>query len=272
MGVKRIVLGREVTIAEAKKIKEESGLEIEMFVHGSMCMAYSGNCVISNYTQGRDSNRGGCAHSCRFEYSISKSKTVESEKQREAQRFAHFMSSKDLQGVRQLQEFIDAGIDSLKVEGRMKSHNYAGTISKVYSEALKHYANHQNFLSSDLFRWEEELKKVSHRDYHSGNLEKPADAQSIFSDRQHGDSMASACAVVLEVAGEYTLLEVKKAFNKGDILEFVPFEGPNFEIEVDEIRDVSGENFERSRPGMLVKMPAFKGVETLNIVRTRKSL
>ena len=70
LGVTRVVLGREVTVAEAGKIKRESGLEVEMFVHGSMCMAYSGNCVISNYTQGRDSNRGGCAHSCRFDYKL----------------------------------------------------------------------------------------------------------------------------------------------------------------------------------------------------------
>jgi putative protease len=107
MGVQRIVLGREVTIKEACEIKKATGLEIEMFVHGSMCMAYSGNCVISNYTQGRDSNRGGCAHSCRFEYSI------EFDKQNNEAMKAYFMSSKDLEGIRLLPEFIAAGIDSL---------------------------------------------------------------------------------------------------------------------------------------------------------------
>lgn len=263
MGVKRIVLGREVTIAEAKKIKEVSGLEIEMFVHGSMCMAFSGNCVISNYTQGRDSNRGGCAHSCRFEYSISESRSSI-----ENARYSHFMSSKDLQGVRQLQEFIDAGIDSLKVEGRMKSHNYAGTISKVYSEALNFYRDNGTFLSADLSRWEEELKRVSHRDYHSGSLVSPAGKDSIFSERQHGDSLADACAVIVEVGEDYQLLEVKKAFNKGDYLEFVPFSGENIVIQAESISDVSGDSFEKSRPGMLVKMPALKGVRPLNIVRT----
>jgi len=268
IGVKRVVLGREVTIADAKRIKKVSGLEIEMFVHGSMCMAYSGNCVISNYTQGRDSNRGGCAHSCRFEYSLSGTKTIQTDEEKKAQKFAHFMSSKDLQGVRQLQEFIDAGIDSLKVEGRMKSHNYAGTISKVYSEALSFYKSNRSFLSEDLYRWEEELKKVSHRDYHSGNLEGAADAQSIFSDRQHGDSSAQACAIVAEVGEGYQLLEVKKAFNLGDTLEFVPFSGRNLEVRVEKISDISGELFERSRPGMLMKMPLLPGVRPLNIVRT----
>jgi putative protease len=269
IGVKRVVLGREVSIADAKMIKKVSGLEIEMFVHGSMCMAYSGNCVISNYTQGRDSNRGGCAHSCRFEYSLSETKEVVSEEELKAQRFAHFMSSKDLQGVRQLQDFIDAGIDSLKVEGRMKSHNYAGTISKVYSEALNHYSKTKSFVSEDIFRWEEELKKVSHRDYHSGNLEGPADSDSIFSDRQHGEAMANACAIVLEVGHSYILVEVKKAFNLGDTLEFVPFSGHNINVKVEDIKDVAGDSFERSRPGMLVKMPYIKGIESLNIVRSR---
>jgi putative protease len=112
-GASRIVLGREVSVKEAGKIKREAGIEIEMFIHGSMCMAYSGNCVISNFTQGRDSNRGGCAHSCRFEYSLEGLDTLEKKK-------AYFMSSKDLEGLRVLPQFIEEGIDSLKIEGRMK--------------------------------------------------------------------------------------------------------------------------------------------------------
>ncbi len=110
-GVERVVLGREVSIKEAGKIKREAGVEVEMFVHGSMCMAYSGNCVISNFTQGRDSNRGGCAHSCRFEYSLK----FENE---EEKRRAYFMSSKDLNGLAHLEEFIKEGIDSIKGGGK----------------------------------------------------------------------------------------------------------------------------------------------------------
>ncbi|RLA64170.1 MAG: U32 family peptidase, partial [Epsilonproteobacteria bacterium] len=118
MGAKRLILGREVSILEAAKIKRETGLEVELFIHGSLCMAFSGNCVISNYTMGRDSNRGGCAHNCRFEYSMDfGDKKVNS----------FFMSSKDLMGISQIPEFFLNEIDSIKVEGRMKTHLYVGT-------------------------------------------------------------------------------------------------------------------------------------------------
>ena len=96
MGVKRLILGRECSIEDGAKIKKETGLEVEMFIHGAMCMAYSGNCVISNYTAGRDSNRGGCAHSCRFEYSLDVSKY--DTKSTEGKK-SFFMSSKDLNGI-----------------------------------------------------------------------------------------------------------------------------------------------------------------------------
>ena len=260
-GVTRIVLGREVSIEEAKKIKEKVDIELEMFIHGSMCMAYSGNCVISNYTQGRDSNRGGCAHSCRFEYSIEK----EGE---EAKKFAHFMSSKDLMGLRLLQDFIDAGIDSLKVEGRMKSHHYAGTISKVYSEALRYYKENGNLISDDIYRWEEELEKVSHRDYHTGSLVEPAGAESIFPERQHALVETKVAAMVLEsVEGKYILAEARGPFHAGDELEYLFFEGDSHRFRLDKIMDASGEAFTKARPGMLLRLPFVKEAKALNIIR-----
>ncbi len=264
LGVDRIVLGREVSISEAKKIKEEVDIELEMFVHGSMCMAYSGHCVISNYTQGRDSNRGGCAHSCRFEYSLD-GEGLE-------KKYAHFMSSKDLNGLRLLQDFIDAGIDSLKVEGRMKSHHYAGTISKVYSEALAFYKEKGHFLSEDLYRWEEELSKVSHRAYTTASLDKPAGSDSIYDERQHEQSETNMGAMVLE-AGEssYMLAEVRSPFSVGDTLELMPFRGPSQIHKITSIEDVTGEQFERSRPGMLWRLPAISGARPYNIIRVYKS-
>jgi len=265
-GVTRIVLGREVTIAEAKKIKEEVDIELEMFVHGSMCMAYSGNCVISNYTQGRDSNRGGCAHSCRFEYSIEshgKNEQLDSQK-----KFAHFMSSKDLMGLRLLQDFIDAGIDSLKVEGRMKSHHYAGTISKVYSQALKYYSKEGHLISDDIYRWERELEKVSHRDYSLGNLDAPAGADSIFSERQHAVVETKVAAMVLEtIEDKYILAEARGPFVAGDKLEYLFFEGESHIFTLDKIEDATGESFAKARPGMLLRLPYVKEAKALNIVR-----
>jgi len=267
MGVKRIVLGREISLSDAKEIKENTGLEIEMFIHGSMCMAYSGNCVISNYTQGRDSNRGGCAHSCRFEYSLDISNI---EKANDDQLKAYFMSSKDLEGISVLPEFIEAGIDSLKVEGRMKSHHYAGTISSVYSNALKHYAEKGHILSTELLEWEKELRKITHRDYTVGSLIEPAGADSIYTEREHETPDYVVAGVVLEVVSDkFLLLEVRSAFRPGDTLELVPFSGKSIQFRADFMQETDGEDCLKSRPGILLKIPYIKEAQQWNLVRAK---
>lgn len=261
-GVKRVVLGREVSIKEAKAIKEATGLEIEMFIHGSMCMAYSGNCVISNYTQGRDSNRGGCAHSCRFEYSLD---FADQDQWR-----AFFMSSKDLEGIRVLNEFIDAGIDSLKIEGRMKSAHYAGTVSKVYSEAIKYYQKHGHLLGEQLLKWEKELAKLPHRDYTTASLIEKAGADSIYNEREHDDNDWSICAIVVDVlSGENAglVVEVRSKFLLGDQLELVPFEGDSIEFKLDQIVSLSGVALSETRPSTLVRIPCLKSAQKFNIIR-----
>lgn len=265
MGVTRIVLGREVTIKEAKIIKEETGLEIEMFVHGSMCMSYSGNCVISNYTQGRDSNRGGCAHSCRFEYSL---ESINEQERKKESIKAYFMSSKDLEGIRVLEEFINSGIDSLKVEGRNKSHHYAGTISKVYSDALRFYKENGNFLSEDIANWEKELRKISHRDYTLGSLVEYADESSIFNDREMDDNEYVICGVVLEsIPEKHILLDVKSAFGTADELEAMIFSGKNINFYPEKVQSISGVDVEKTKPGSVIKIPYIAGIEKYNLIR-----
>lgn len=263
-GADRIVLGREVSVKEAGKIRREANIEIEMFIHGSMCMAYSGHCVISNFTQGRDSNRGGCAHSCRFEYSIEGLDTEEKKK-------AYFMSSKDLEGLRVLPQFIEEGIDSLKIEGRMKSHLYAGTMSKVYSEALKYYAEHGNFLSDSLLDWEAELNKVSHRDYTKASLVEKAGHDSIFNERENSaDGEWNMVGSVVDASPKAGIvIEVKNAFNQGDEIEIIPFSGPIFKITANEIMDLAMKPVTRTRPSTLVRLPYIEGVGAMHLVRQK---
>ncbi len=264
VGASRIVLGREVTIADAGKIRREAGIEIEMFIHGSMCMAYSGNCVISNFTQGRDSNRGGCAHSCRFEYSLEDLNTKE-------KKSAFFMSSKDLQGLRLLKEFIIHGIDSLKIEGRMKSHLYAGTMSKVYSEALRYYEQHGDFLSDDLVRWEKELSKVSHRAYSEASLLEPAGEDSIFNEREnHNNNEWKMVGTVIKATPESgTVIEVRNAFNQGDLLEVLPFRGEPIIVRASEIRDLIRRPIPRTKPTTIVRLPYLPGIGPSQLVRQK---
>ncbi len=263
-GASRIVLGREVSVKEAGKIKREADIEIEMFIHGSMCMAYSGHCVISNFTQGRDSNRGGCAHSCRFEYSLEDLDTHEKKN-------AFFMSSKDLEGLRVLPLFIEEGIDSLKIEGRMKSHLYAGTMSKIYSEALRFYGQHGHFLSDDLIYWEEELGKVSHRTYTAASLVEKAGPESIFNHRENSsDGEWQMVGQVVEASPKAGIvIEVRNAFNQGDFLEILPFEGQIFKTTANEIMDLSMRSIQRTRPSTLVRIPYIPGVKSMYLVRQR---
>ncbi len=265
-GVKRLILGREVSIEEAGAIKKSSGLEVELFIHGSMCMAYSGNCVISNYTQGRDSNRGGCAHSCRFEYSVD-FKNWESVETRKA----YFMSSKDLNGIALLEEFARHGIDSVKIEGRMKSSLYAGSVSKVYREALDYYKEKGHFYSEQMKDWEAEMNKFSHRAYTEASLVEKAGEDSIFDERQSALSQdyVSAAEVVEAIEGEHILLQVRKAFVPGDELELLPFRGPAVKLNSEKILDISNQEIEKTRPTTLVKVPYTKGAQELNIVRKK---
>lgn len=262
-GVNRVVLGREVSISEAAMIKKKSGLEIEMFIHGSMCMAYSGNCVISNYTQGRDSNRGGCAHSCRFEYSFD----LENEKRARA----YFMSSKDLEGIRLLPQFIAAEIDSLKVEGRMKSPHYAATVSKVYSEALAFYRQGGAFAEvpiEKLAQWERELRKIPHRDYTEASLVSPAGNTSIFNDREHEEGTHQVVGKVIGTQGERAVIEVTSAFHPGDTLEAISFKGENISFCPENLFDPTGSEVARTKPGSVVMLGPVAGLDSEMIIRS----
>ncbi len=261
MGVTRVVLGREASLEDAKAIKLASGLEVEMFVHGSMCMAFSGHCVISNYTQGRDSNRGGCAHSCRHEYRIGLSDS-------EQEKNSFFMSSKDLEGLRQLKGYVDAGVDSLKIEGRMKSVHYAGTVTKVYAEALAHYAEHGNFLSDRLEEWASELRKVHHRAYTEASLIKPADESSIHNGRDSEGVESAVAGPIVALTKDAMVIEVRKKFRLGEELELVPFRGKSQTFTANRLRTLSDNPLEETKPGSLVKIDLIPGAAEHVLVRS----
>lgn len=271
-GVTRIVTGREVSIFEAAEMKKKAGIEIEQFIHGSMCMSYSGHCTISNFTQGRDSNRGGCAHSCRFLYTLSYDshdrEGLQSKENRERKGF--FMSSKDLNGLSEIPLFSKFEIDSLKVEGRMKGALYAATITKVYREALDHYKNGGNFDDQILKEWERELKKVPHRDYAKANLLTKASTETILWDK---DSELEDYVIIGEVQkvvkDQFILAEVKNSFLKGDTLEVVAIKGKPKEIYCSSVLNIFDEEIEKTRPSTLVKIPYQTEIQSGDVIRKR---
>lgn len=166
-GVGRIVLARELTLDEISQINTNCDIKTEAFIHGAMCISYSGRCYMSSYMAGRGANLGDCAQSCRWKYSIVEEKRPgETFDVIEDGEFTSVMSSKDLCMVQHIPELMSAGIDSWKIEGRMKSQYYVATVTRIYREAI------DAFFENDVYeyqsKWLDELKKVSHRGYCTG--------------------------------------------------------------------------------------------------------
>jgi putative protease len=281
LGAKRLVLGREVSLEEAGKIRKEAEIEVELFIHGAMCMAFSGNCTISNYTAGRDSNRGGCVQSCRFSYSAipcyAESADVSPEYLPSS-----LMSSKDLRGMDLLPEFLKTGVDSIKVEGRMKSSLYAATTTSAYSRALKWCD------STSKREWPEKLKelssmleKIPHRGYTEGSLKNYADADSVYQgERNSRNSSYEIAGTVMEVddGKSFTLL-TQNAFEHGRTLEVLTFEGKVIEVPTNEMQNISRLPVLKAKPNRLLRFPypplvssspevsTSSRIEPLNVVR-----
>ena len=257
LGAKRLVLGREVSLEEAGKIRKEAEIEVELFIHGAMCMAFSGNCTISNYTAGRDSNRGGCVQSCRFSYSAIPD-SAESADVSPENLPSSLMSSKDLRGMDLLPEFLKTGVDSIKVEGRMKSSLYAATTTSAYSRALKWCD------STSKREWPEKLKelssmleKIPHRGYTEGSLKNSADAESVYQgERNSRNSSYEIAGTVMEVddGKSFTLL-TQNAFEHGRTLEVLTFEGKVIEVSTNEMQNISRLPVLKAKPNRLLRFP-----------------
>lgn len=231
LGVKRIVLARELSITEIKKIHEEvPDIELEAFVHGAMCISYSGRCLLSNYFTGRDSNRGACVQACRWEYTITeKSRQGQQFPIEEDERGTYILNSKDLCMIKHLKELEDAGVCSFKIEGRMKSEYYVACTVNAYKRAL----NGEDIDVS-------ELEKSSHRLFTTGFYfgEKDKECFESSSPVQTHEFMA----LVLEDEKDgYVKIEQRNRFKVGDSLEVLsPDENFNKIIVVTEIKNLKG--------------------------------
>ena len=182
-GVKRIILARELSFSEIKEIRKKTPptLALEIFIHGAMCISYSGRCLLSNYMAGRDSNRGLCAHPCRWKYSLMEEKRPgEYMPVYENERGTFIYNSKDLCMIGHIPEIIRSGVESLKIEGRMKSSFYVATVVKAYREAIDAYFDDPEGYRFDP-RWMEEISKASHREFTTGfYLGKPTGEDQIY--------------------------------------------------------------------------------------------
>lgn len=253
-GVKRIVLARELSLNEIKELTEKipESCEIEAFVHGSMCMSYSGRCVISNYMTGRDSNRGQCAQPCRYKYYLVEEKRPgEYFPVFEDERGAYILNSKDLNMIQYIPELVQSGIDSFKIEGRMKSSYYVAAIVKSYRQAIDAYfENPEEYKFQQ--KWLDNLMKVSHRDYFTGFYFEDSSKQSYESSAYiRAYDIVGVVKGYDKVNGIATIEQRNKVFN-GDKVEVLRPVGDNFEVTLDNMKNKHGENIDSAPSAQMI--------------------
>ena len=237
-GAKRVVAARELSLAEIKNIREhiDPDMEIETFIHGAMCISYSGRCLLSNYLAGRDANQGACTHPCRWKYSI-----VEEERPGEYmpvfenERGTYIFNSKDLCMIEHIPEMLDAGIDSFKVEGRMKTALYVATVARTYRNAIDDLLESEDKYRANLEKYKEEIGKCIYREFTTGFFfGKPTSDSQIYDNNTYVKNYTYIGTV--ENADESRVyFEQKNKFSVGDELEVMKPDGRNIFVTVKSI-------------------------------------
>lgn len=235
MGVTRIVLARELSISQIKEISRAVGdkVELEAFVHGAMCISYSGRCLLSNYMTGRDSNRGACVQACRWNYTIREVNKSEEYPIEEDERGTYILNSKDLCMIAHLKELEEAGVTSLKIEGRMKSDYYVASVVNAYRRALDN--------KNDMQTLEEELEKTSHRRYTTGFYFGSDDKEFLETSMPIQTAEFTAKVVEDSKSGKVKV-EMRNRFKIGDELEILsPTDSFLKKIKISSIENSKGE-------------------------------
>lgn len=268
-GLNRVVLARETGAEEIKLMKENVDIEIESFVHGAMCIAYSGRCVLSNHMTARDSNRGGCCQSCRWDYDLYAVEDGEEKPLFEQGDEAFAMSPKDLNLIESIPKIIELGIDSMKVEGRMKSIHYIATVVTVYRKVMDAYcADPENFVVKK--EWIKELAKCANRETDSSFFEgEPGFEQQMFGTHSK-QTTYDFCGMVLDYDEETQMitLQQRNYFKPGDEVEFFGPNIENFRVVVEEIFDEKGNSLDAARhPLEIVRFKCPHKVNSYDMMR-----
>ncbi len=253
LGAKRINVARELSLEEIKEIASCTSLEIEAFVHGAMCISYSGRCLLSSFMAGRESNRGMCCHPCRFRYAVMEEKRPgEYYPLAEDEKGSYLFNSKDLCLIEHIPEIIESGITSLKIEGRMKSINYLASTVKVYREAIDSwYSEPEKYEVKE--EWIEELAKISDRGYCTGFYFGDSDQVAPkYSKNEYAYESVFAGKVLERTGNGKVLVEVRNKIFKGDIIEVLTTKGPAKTGSVDDIIDEQGESLPFAQPNAKV--------------------
>ncbi|WHY65807.1 U32 family peptidase [Neobacillus sp. SuZ13] len=269
-GAERVVLAREVSADEIKEMKEKVDVEIETFIHGAMCIAYSGRCTLSNHMTARDSNRGGCCQSCRWDYDLYQLEGSNTEVALYEEGDAPFaMSPKDLNLIQAIPQMIELGIDSLKIEGRMKSIHYIATVVSVYRKVIDAYcADPENFVIQK--EWLTELDKCANRETAPAFFEGvPGYKEQMFGNHSKKTNF-DFVGLVLDYNPETQIvtLQQRNHFKPGEEVEFFGPEIQNFTHVIDKIWDEKGNELDAARhPLQIVQFKLNKPVYPNNMMR-----
>ncbi|MEI5905742.1 U32 family peptidase [Bacillus spongiae] len=268
-GLDRVVLAREVSGDEIREMKEKVDIEIETFIHGAMCIAYSGRCTLSNHMTARDSNRGGCCQSCRWDYDLNELNNEEEKSLFNSNDAPFAMSPKDLKLVESIPTMIELGIDSLKIEGRMKSIHYVATVVSVYRKIIDAYcADPDNFKIKK--EWLVELEKCANRDAAPAFFEGvPGFQEQMFG--VHGRKTSTEfIGLVLDYDPETSIvtLQQRNHFKPGQEVEFFGPEIENFTQIIETIWDEDGQEIDAARhPLQIVQFKVSQPVYANNMMR-----
>ena len=248
LGARRVVTARELSMAELKEIREKApaDLEMETFIHGAMCISYSGRCLLSNYFTGRDANRGACTHPCRWKYAIvEETRPGEYMPVYENERGTYIFNSKDLCMIEHIPELIDSGIDSFKIEGRMKTALYVATVARTYRKAIDDYLESPELYRENMDWYLDQISNCTYRQFTTGFFfGKPDESAQIYDNNTYVKEYT-----YLGIIGECTAdglyrIEQRNKFSVGEQIEIMKPDGRNISAVVRRIVDEEGQEMQ----------------------------
>ena len=273
-GASRVVSARELSLKEIKEIRERipEDLEIETFVHGAMCISYSGRCLLSNYFTGRDANQGACTHPCRWKYAVVEEKRPgEYLPVYENERGTYIFNSKDLCMIEHIPELIDAGIDSFKIEGRMKTALYVATVARTYRKAIDDYQKDPELYKKNMPWYLDQISNCTYRQFTTGFFfGKPDHETQIYDNNTYVNEYIYLGIVESIDEREFARFEQRNKFCVGDTIEIMKPDGANVVVPVKAIYDEEGNSVESApHPQQKLFVDLGGGAEVYDILRRR---
>lgn len=275
LGATRVVTARELSLREIKEIRANipDDLEIETFIHGAMCISYSGRCLLSNYFTGRDANQGACTHPCRWKYSVVEEKRPgEYLPVYENERGTYIFNSKDLCMIEHIPDMIDAGIDSFKIEGRMKTALYVATVARTYRKAIDDYLESPEKYKENMPWYLEQIKSCTYRQFTTGFFYgKPSEETQIYDNNTYEKGYTYLGIVGEKNAAGMYRLEQRNKFSVGETIEVMKPDGRNIEVTVRAMTDDKGEAMESCpHPQQMFYVDLGIEVDEYDILRRRE--